>query len=112
MNNLGDDGYKDICQRIEEKPVPVMKEKRQYMHRYSAVTPEEIDIIIDSIRQNPSISQIDLAQKLGLSRSNVVIIMDKLKDTGRLTRVGSRRKGQWFIDGDLRVAEPKIVEET
>ena len=33
MNNLGDDGYKDMYQRIAEKPVPVIKEKRQYTHR-------------------------------------------------------------------------------
>lgn len=111
MNNLGDDGYKDICQRIEEKPVPVVNEKRQYNRRESSVTPEEVETIINSIRQNPSISQIDLAQKTGLSRSTVVIIMDTLKDVGRLTRVGSRRKGQWVIDGDLEVAEPQIIEE-
>jgi len=97
MNNLGDDGYKDICRRIEEKPVPVVKEKRQYTRRESAVTPEEVETIVDSISQNPSISQIDLAQKAGLSRSTVVIIMDILKDAGRLTRVGSRRKGQWVL---------------
>lgn len=97
MNNLGDDGYNDICRRIEEKPVPVVKEKRQYTRRESAVTPEEVETIVDSISQNPSISQIDLAQKAGLSRSTVVIITDTLKDAGRLTRVGSRRKGQWVL---------------
>jgi len=101
MNNLGDDGYKDMCQRIAEKPVPVIKEKRQYTNRESIVTPEEVETIIDSIRQDPSVSQIDLAQKAGLSRSTVVIIMDTLKDAGRLTRVGSRRKGKWVINGNL-----------
>jgi DNA-binding XRE family transcriptional regulator len=111
MNNLGDDGYKDICHRIEEKPVPVVKEKRQYTRRDSTVTPEEAETIIDIIRQNPSISQNDLAQKAGLSRSTVVIIMDTLKDAGRLTRVGSCRKGKWVIHGNLKVAEPQIAEE-
>lgn len=111
MNNLGDDGYKDICQRIEEKPVPVVKEKRQYTHRDSAVTTGEVETIIEAIRKNPSISQIDLAQKAGPSRSTVVIIMDTLKDAGRLTRVGSRRKGQWVIDGDLKLGEPQVAEE-
>ena len=111
MNNLGDEGYRDICRRIAEKPVPIVKEKRQYTCRGSTVTPEEVETIIDSIRQNPSISQIDLAQKSGLSRSTVVIIMDTLKDAGRLARVGSRRKGQWVIDGDLKVAEPQSAEK-
>ena len=111
MNNLGDDGYKDICQRIAEKPVPAVKEKRQYTHRNSAVTPGEVETIIEAIRKNPSISQIDLAQESGLSRSTVVIIMDTLKDAGRLTRVGSRRKGQWVIDGGLKVGELQISDE-
>lgn len=46
MNNLGDDGYRDTCQRIEDKPVPVVKEKRQYTRRESAVTPEEVETAI------------------------------------------------------------------
>ena len=111
MNNLDDNGYKNICQKIEEKPVPAVKEKRHYTHRENTVIPEEVETIIDSIRQNPSISQIDLAQKTGLSRSTVIVIMDTLKDAGRLTRVGSHRKGQWVIDGDLKVAEPQVAEE-
>jgi len=113
MNNLGDNGYKDICKKIEEKPVPVVKEKRQYTRRESAVTSEEIETIIEYIRKKPSISQLDLAQKAGLSKSSVVIIMDTLKEAGRLTRVGSRRNGQWVIDGNPKVAKPKpqITEE-
>ena len=111
MNNLGDDGYKDICQKIEEKPIPVIKEKRQYTHRDSDVAPEKVETVINIIKKNPSISQLDLAQKAGLSKSTIVIIMDSLKESGRLTRVGSRRKGQWVIDGVQGEAEPQIAEE-
>ena len=110
MNNLGDDGYRDICQKIEEKPVPVVKEKRQYTRRDSAIDPEKVKTVINIIKKNPSISQLDLAQKTGFSKSTIVIIMDSLKDSGRLIRVGSRRKGQWVIDGNLKEAEPQIAE--
>lgn len=91
MNNLGDDDYKDISRKIEEKPVRVVKEKRQYTRRENAVTTDEIETIIESIRENPSITQTELAQKSGLSKSTVVIIMNTLKEAGKLTRVGSCR---------------------
>lgn len=39
------------------------------------------------------------SETTGLSRSTVVIIMDTLKDAGRLTRVGSRKNGQWVLKG-------------
>lgn len=110
MNNFDDNGYKNICQKIEEKPVPVVMEKRQYTHRNSAVDPEKVETVIGIIKKNPSISQLDLAKKAGLSKSTIVIIMNSLKDTGRLTRVGSRRKGQWVIDGILKEAEPQIFK--
>ncbi|MGN0270425.1 MAG: hypothetical protein ACI4CX_06990 [Candidatus Weimeria sp.] len=42
MTNLDDDGYRNICQKIEEKPVPVIKEKRQYNRWDSAVNPKNV----------------------------------------------------------------------
>lgn len=99
MNNPDEDGYKNICQKIEEKPVPVIKEKIHYIRRDSAVAPEKVETVINTIKKNPSIFQLDLAQKTGFSKSTIVIIMDSLKDSGRLTRAGSRRKVQWVIDG-------------
>ncbi len=110
MNNLDDDGYRNICQKIEEKPVHVVKDKRQYTRRDSAVDPEKIETVINIIKKNPAISQLDLAQKAGFSKSSIVVIMDSLKESGRLTRVGSRRKGQWVIDGILKEAKPQNVE--
>ncbi len=113
MNNLDDNGYRDICQKIKEKPIPVIKEKRQYTRRDSAVDPEKVETVINIIKKNPSISQLDMAQETGLSKSAIVAIMDSLKESGRLTRASSRRNGQWIIDGDLKVAKPKtqITEE-
>lgn len=68
MNNLDDDGYRNICQKIEEKPVHVVKDKRQYTRRDSAVDPEKIETVINIIKKNPAISQLDLAHKAGFSK--------------------------------------------
>lgn len=62
MNNLDDDGYRNICQKIEEKPMPVIKEKRHYACRDSAVDLAKVETVINIIKKNPSISQLDMAQ--------------------------------------------------
>lgn len=47
--------------------------------------------------KNPEITQMEIKEKFGLSRSKVQRITKKLIDKGFIVREGSRRKGKWKV---------------
>lgn len=53
--------------------------------------------IIEIIKDTPTISQEELAKRLGTTRRLVQMRMNILKDTGHITRVGGKRYGHWEI---------------
>lgn len=53
--------------------------------------------IINMIRENPSVSQVDFQKATNLSRMQVVTILNHLRADGKLERTGSRRSGQWVL---------------
>ncbi len=53
--------------------------------------------LLVSLKQNPYITQTDLAKELSLSRRTVQRMMKELMDAGRIKRVGSTRAGHWGI---------------
>lgn len=53
--------------------------------------------ILDAIRENPKITQRRLAAVTGLTLRGVEWNMAKLKDEGRIKRLGSDKKGTWEI---------------
>ena len=54
--------------------------------------------LLSGLRQNPYITQTDLAKKLSLSRRTVQRIMKELMNDGKIKRVGSTRTGHWKIN--------------
>ncbi|HIR44418.1 MAG TPA: winged helix-turn-helix transcriptional regulator, partial [Candidatus Ventrisoma faecale] len=44
-----------------------------------------------------SITQKQLADRLGLSYAGIRYVMKKLQERGLLKRIGSTKKGQWII---------------
>ena len=54
--------------------------------------------ILDEIKLNSSITQAQLAVKLGLSRSGIRYAMKQLQADGIIKREGSTKKGQWVIE--------------
>lgn len=50
------------------------------------------------LKQNPYITQTDLAKELSLSRRTVQRIMKELMNDGKIKRVGSTRTGHWEIN--------------
>ena len=54
--------------------------------------------LLSGLRQNPYITQTDLAKELSLSRRTVQRIMKELMDDGKIKRVGSTRTGYWEIN--------------
>lgn len=54
--------------------------------------------LFSGLKQNPYITQTDLAKKLSLSRRTVQRIMKELMNDGKIKRVGSTRTGHWEIN--------------
>ena len=53
--------------------------------------------ILEAIRENPKITQKQLAAVSGLSLRGVEWNMSKLKNEGKIKRLGSDKKGTWEI---------------
>ncbi len=53
--------------------------------------------LLSGLKQNPYITQTDLAKELSLSRRTVQRIMKELMNDGKVKRVGSTRTGHWEI---------------
>jgi len=53
--------------------------------------------ILDIIRQNPKITIRELQEKLNLSKAGIEWNLNKLKEQGKIKRVGSDREGFWQI---------------
>ena len=53
--------------------------------------------LISLIKENPSITQGELAVRLGVTRDGVSYNIKKLKEQGKLERVGSTKNGTWLV---------------
>ena len=53
--------------------------------------------ILDLIREYPDITQIEMAERLGITRDGISYNIKYLKDNGIIERVGSTKKGIWKI---------------
>ncbi len=54
--------------------------------------------IIDAIKNNPFITQEELAEIVGIARKNIVANMKKLQENGLIKRVGADKNGHWQIE--------------
>ena len=55
--------------------------------------------ILDEIKENPFVTQEELAQIIGLSRKSIIQNMKKLQENGLLKRIGADKNGRWEIVG-------------
>lgn len=53
--------------------------------------------IIDLIKKNPSITQVEMAKVLNLTRDGISYNIKVLKEKGVIERVGSTKKGIWKV---------------
>ncbi len=53
--------------------------------------------ILDLIRESPNITQMEMAERLGITRDGISYNIKYLKDNGIIERVGSTKKGIWKI---------------
>ena len=53
--------------------------------------------ILDVIKENPFVTQEELAQIIGLSRKSIIQNMKKLQENGLLKRIGADKNGRWEV---------------
>ncbi len=58
------------------------------------------DRILSLLRRNPSASRREIAATLGTSRSTVRYRLDRLRETGKIERVGPDKGGHWRVLGE------------
>lgn len=59
--------------------------------------PDDVELVLSMIRKDSGICQADIVVAIGMSLSKVKRIVADLRDSGRMTRVGSNRKGRWAV---------------
>ena len=55
------------------------------------------DKVCKAITENPSVTQKELQEITGLSRSGVRYILQQMRGAGRLERIGSTKNGKWVL---------------
>ena len=53
--------------------------------------------ILNAFMNNPRVTQAELAKITGLSRRGIEWNIAKLKEDGKIERIGSNRNGYWII---------------
>ena len=58
---------------------------------------EQINLILSLLKEKPSYTKEELAEKIGKSRATVTRLLSKLVDEGKIKRVGSNKTGHWEV---------------
>lgn len=62
---------------------------------------ENMHIILNAIRENPCITQNELAEKIGVSVRSIIRNMKKLQETGLVRRMGADKNGYWKVQEEI-----------
>ena len=89
------DHFLRVSFKYKENPFEYNQEGNQ--EKFSKQLNETQDKIISLIKQNPNITQKEMAKILKISREKVKYHIAVLKETNILTREGSTKKGTWKI---------------
>ncbi len=66
--------------------------------RYRNTAPQSTEYrILHLLKDDPEMSSNDIAELIGLSQRQILRIMSKLRDEGKLMHEGSRKKGRWIV---------------
>lgn len=61
------------------------------------VNKDRLSLILEAIYKNNHLSIDDLAKTIDVSRRTLIRDLDKLKEQGRINRVGSDKTGYWEV---------------
>jgi predicted HTH transcriptional regulator len=80
-------------------PAPVKTpEKTETPEKTPQKTPQKTpDAIVAILRQQPEVSFAEVAAKLGRSESAIKRAVRKLRESGRLARIGPDKGGHWQV---------------
>lgn len=54
-------------------------------------------MLLDMLRNDPTITQKEIIERVSLSRSTVQRMIKELSELGRLERVDSKKTGSWIV---------------
>lgn len=63
-------------------------------------TTNKLDVgseLLALLENNPNLSMAEIGQKLQITSHNVQYYINKLKNAGKIKRVGSKKTGQWVV---------------
>ena len=83
-----------ILNTIEE----IIKTEKKVTEKVTVKVTANQQKIIDVIKNNPFVTQEELAEIVGIARKNIVANMKKLQDNGLIKRVGADKNGYWQIE--------------
>lgn len=69
----------------------------EFTEKFTEKFTESEQKILKELIKNPTVTQLQLSEKLGISRRSIIKNMKKLKDKNKIKRIGSDRKGYWEI---------------
>lgn len=90
--------YMELLEEMREKNVQINVHKNVHKNDYEKLTKIEREIL-EIIIKKPEITQVNIANKLGIAPKTVQRGIAILKTKGIIERVGSNKKGYWEIKG-------------
>lgn len=85
----------NTSQETNKKPYNTSQEMNQ--DEISETELNNTDKIRNAIAGNPSVTQKELQELTGLSRSGVRYILQQMRAAGKLDRIGSMKNGKWIL---------------
>ena len=83
----------EFSYEVQKTTTDIRKVKNNFTDNFT----DNMNKILKLIESNPNISQIEMADKLGISKRAIANNTNKLKEIGVLERVGSAKGGYWKI---------------
>ena len=87
-----DDGFSFVFYRRQGTAI-----KDDDPHRLDAALSISDCKVLNCLKENPNQTREEIASRVKLSRSTVARALDKLVETGRIIRIGSKKAGYWEV---------------
>lgn len=83
-----------ILNTIEE----IIETEKRVTQKVSVKVTVNQQKIIDAIKDNPYVTQEELADIVGIARKNIIVNMKKLQENGLIKRIGADKNGHWQVE--------------
>lgn len=83
-----------ILNTIEE----IIETEKRVTQKVSVKVTVNQQKIIDAIKENPYVTQEELAVIVGIARKNIILNMKKLQENGLIKRIGADKNGHWLVE--------------